>query len=127
VHIGKNDIPIADARKLLGPERLIGYSAHEPGEAARAQADSADFITYSPVFPTTSHSKPRAVLGVDKLKEDISRAKINIPVFPLGGIGLEQIALLRTAGFHRAAVVTAITEAPDVERAARDIIAALDK
>ncbi len=126
VHIGKNDIPIADARKLLGTDRLIGYSAHEPDEAARAQAAGADFITYSPVFPTTSHSKPRALLGVDMLKENIYRAKISIPVFPLGGIGLEQIEVLKTSGFHRAAVVTAVTEAPDVEQATRDILAALN-
>jgi thiamine-phosphate pyrophosphorylase len=125
VHLGRGDISIPDARELLGPGRIIGYSAHEPDEAAAAQAAGADFITYSPIFPTTSNSKPREPVGIGKLREMMEKMKIRIPVFPLGGIGLEQAGLLVAAGIRRAAVVAAISGAPDMEQAARSLISAM--
>lgn len=123
--LGKGDIPVAEARALLGPDRIIGYSAHEPEEAAEVQAAGADFITYSPIFPTTSDSRPRPAVGVERLREIVETLGLRIPVFPLGGIDLGRIGQLVSAGFRRAAVVTAITEAPDMEAAARRLIAAL--
>jgi thiamine-phosphate pyrophosphorylase len=125
VHLGKGDVPVAEARRLLGQGRIVGYSAHEPDEAARAEESGADFITYSPIFPTTSHSLPRDVVGVEKLNEVVEKQRLRIPVFPLGGIGLAQIKMLRSAGIRRAAVVTAITEAEDMAAAAAGLIAEL--
>jgi thiamine-phosphate pyrophosphorylase len=126
VHLGRNDIPISDARRILGPLAIIGYSAHDPEEAAAAQRASADFITYSPIFPTTSHSLPRPAVGARGLRDIIDSARLTIPVFALGGVGLEQINELKAAGIRRAAVVTAITEQPDMTLAASRLIAALD-
>jgi len=126
VQLGKSGIPVSEARSALGPGRLIGYSAHDPEEAVLAQDASADFITYSPIFPTTSHSKPRDIVGVENLRMMLNSKVIRIPVFPLGGIGLEQVKSLKAAGIRRAAVVTSITEAPDVESASRLLLEALE-
>jgi len=126
VHLGRNDIPIPDARRILGARALIGYSAHDPAEAAAAQRAGADFITYSPIFPTTSHSLPRPAVGARGLRDIIDSARLTIPVFALGGVGLEQIPELKAAGVRRAAVVTAITEQPDMALAVSCLIAALD-
>ncbi len=122
VHLGRGDLPVAEARRLLGPGAIIGYSAHEPAEAARVQAEGADFITYSPIFPTTSHSKKRDLVGVDGLKAVVEEQRIEIPVYALGGVGLEQVRILRAAGIRRAAVVTAVTEADDMAAAAARLI-----
>ncbi|HOO56305.1 MAG TPA: thiamine phosphate synthase [bacterium] len=124
VHIGKGDLPVGDIRSLLGADKLIGYSAHDADEAEEVQASGVDFMTYSPIFPTTSSSKPRDVVGVEKLVEILDKFRITIPVYPLGGIGLNQITALKKSGINRAAVVTAITEQGDIKSAVEILTAA---
>jgi len=123
VHIGKKSMDIPAARRRLIDSGIVGFSAHSLEEAMKAQEDGADFVTFSPVFPTYSSSDPRPVVGVDALK-DLS-GKLSIPVFPLGGIGLENIEQIGAAGLRRAAVVSAITEAADIKKAAEDLLAAI--
>lgn len=117
VHIGANDIPIADARLLIGEDGVIGYSAHDPDEAKDAARRGADFVTYSPVFPTTSSSRPRPPLGTQAVIDlDV---ELPMPLFALGGIGHNNVEQLLEFGVRHVAVVSCITEAKDIERAAR--------
>ena len=70
VHVGHASMAIPAARRRLIDVGIIGYSAHSPEEAKKAEEDGADFITYSPIFETTSSSKPRPTLGVDAVIVD---------------------------------------------------------
>lgn len=124
VHLGAHDIPIADARRLLGDTGIIGYSSHSLEEAERAARAGADYVTFSPVFPTTSTSDPRPVADpFDAVEVDCA---VHIPVFALGGISPGNIGELLDLGMEHFAVVSSITQADDVTAAARtlcDIIA----
>jgi thiamine-phosphate pyrophosphorylase len=64
VHLGAGSLPVAVVRRILGPERLIGYSAHGVPEARQAEADGADFITFGPVYHTPSKAAYGAPLGL---------------------------------------------------------------
>lgn len=118
-HVGKNGVSVGEARRLLGRDRLLGYSAHEVSEAKRAFQDGADYVTLSPVFP--SESKP----GLDprglQLIEDAVRELPSARVIGLGGIDQSNIASVRQAGAYGAAVMGAIMRARDPGAASRSI------
>jgi len=124
VHVSKKSVSVPAARRRMFDTAIVGFSAHSLEEALEAEEQGADFITFSPVFPTTSSSDPRPATGIDPLLEVIE--KLSIPVFPLGGIGIEQVKELKAAGVKRAAVVSAITESEDIEKATRELLEALD-
>ena len=121
VHLGAGDIPIPDARRLLGDFGLIGYSAHSMDEAAKAAGDGADYVTLSPVFDTTSTSFPRTPIGPFEVLE--ADCAVHVPVFALGGIDHGNVSQLLDIGVERVAVVSCITRAEDVEAAARSLCA----
>jgi thiamine-phosphate pyrophosphorylase len=120
VHLGARTIPLAQARRIA-PGLEIGYSAHYLEEALAAQRDGASFVTYSPVFETASeggrHLDPR---GLARLAEVCHR--LQIPVHALGGVTASRIPGVLAAGARGVAVVSAITQAEDVERAAREMV-----
>lgn len=94
VHLPERDIPVRDARRLLG-ELLIGRSVHSREGAVVAEQDGADYVIYGPVWPSASH--PEAVpVGVDALG-DVARA-VRIPVLAIGGITEARIAECHRAG-----------------------------
>ena len=94
VHLPERDIPVHDARRLLG-ERLIGRSVHSRESAVAAEQDGADYVVYGPVWPSASH--PGAVpVGVDALAE-VAHA-VRIPVLAIGGIDEERVAECLRAG-----------------------------
>lgn len=125
VHLGARDIPIPEARRLLGDTGVIGYSSHSLQEAERAARAGADYVTISPVFPTTSTSDPRPVTGAFGAVE--VDCAVHIPVFALGGIGPDNVTQLLDLGMEHIAVISCITQSGDVTAAARtlcEIIAA---
>lgn len=111
LHLGINSMPIAKARKILGSDKIIGYSSHAVDEALRAQADGADFITFGPLFFTPSKAAHGEPCGVKVLTETV--AALNIPVFALGGISLANICEALSANIHGVAVISAIMAAQD--------------
>ncbi len=111
VHLGISGTPIAQARRELGERLLIGYSAHSLPEALAAERAGANFITFSPVFYTPSKSAYGEPVGLDRLREACGRLKI--PVFALGGIKRKNIHEVMAAGAWGAALISAITAAPD--------------
>jgi len=120
VHLGAQSIPVAQARRIA-PRLMIGYSAHALEEALAAERDGASFVTYSPIFQTTSeggrHLTPR---GLGSLSEVCRR--LRIPVHALGGVTAARVPDVLSAGARGVAVVSAITEADDVSHAAREIV-----
>ena len=118
VHVGQDDLEAGQARAKLGPDRIIGVSAHSVEEALRAQAAGADYLGAGAVFPTGTKGDasclPLAVL------RDICAA-VDIPVAAIGGIGPDNIGSLRGSGVAGVAVVSALFAQPDPCRAARTL------
>lgn len=125
VHLGAGGLPVAAARKLLGPKRLIGYSAHSAAEACRAEAAGADFITFGPVYFTPSKAAYGAPVGVEELRT--ACAMLTIPLFALGGITVETIPEVCAAGSHGIALISAIIAAADPQAAASSLLRTIER
>jgi thiamine-phosphate pyrophosphorylase len=122
-HVGPEDLSPAEARRILGPGRILGVTTHDLAQANRAVADGADYIGIGPVFPTDTKGVPVRVIGPEAAGR-VARA-VRVPAFAIGGIGPENAWRLRDGGCDRAAACAAILGAGDPERAAREILAAL--
>ncbi len=119
VHLGESSIPPEEARRLLGPGRLIGVSTHSEEQLAAAQAAGADFAVFGPVYYTPSKAAFGPPLGVDALRKACASARI--PVFALGGVGARDIDEVVKAGADGIAMISAILAAEDQEAAASEI------
>ena len=114
VHLGQDDVPLAKARNMMGPNALIGVSCQTFAQAQKAQAQGADYIGFGSVFKTLT--KPdRSPMDVELLKEVLRN--INIPVFAIGGINHKNVVGLKEVGVHRIAVCRAVCQAKDIGRA----------
>jgi thiamine-phosphate pyrophosphorylase len=117
-HVGQDDIPMTDARHLVGPERLLGLSTHTIAQVDAASGSDPDYIGVGPVNETPT--KPgRPAVGLDLVRYAARRAQI--PFFAIGGISTANIDAVRDCGARRVAVVRALTEAHDPESVAREL------
>lgn len=124
VHLGQSDIPCDIARKLLGGNKIIGVSAALPEEAAKAQADGADYLGVGAVFATSTKTNTRPV--TPEIIRQI-RAAVTIPFVVIGGVNAENITQLYGLGINGAAVVSAVASQPDITQAARVMRKACEK
>ena len=123
VHLGQGDLPPALARRLLGPDRLIGRSTHAISQLRQAVADGCDYVGVGPVNATPT--KPgREPVGLDYVRQ--AAAESAIPFFAIGGIEASNLAAVQAAGAERVAVVRAITEAVDPAAASRALLEMLN-
>lgn len=107
VHIGKSSIPIGCVRRIVGNDKLIGYSAHSLKEAKDAQERGADYISFSPIFMTTSQGcANQHPVGAKVLKE--VKLMVQIPVVALGGINEKNINAVLENGADGVAVISSI-------------------
>lgn len=120
LHLGQDDLDIAAARKIVGEEMPIGRSTHSLEQALAAEAEGADYIGFGPVFKTPSKENPDPVVGIEKLREVVSR--ISLPVVAIGGINHENIALVRDTGTAGIAVIRAILASDDFTQATHDLL-----
>jgi len=120
VHIGAGSLPVPAARRLLGRQRLIGYSAHTLDEAIRAEAEGADFVTFGPVYFTPSKAAYGEPVGIQKLAE--AARSLAIPLFALGGVNKENIAEVMAAKARGIALISAIVAAPDPRGASASLL-----
>ncbi|SFB03820.1 thiamine phosphate synthase [Selenomonas ruminantium] len=118
LHIGQNDMPAAKARKLLGPNKILGVSAQTVEQAIAACRDSADYLGVGAVFPTGTKTDAVEV-PLDTLKA-ITTA-VDIPVVAIGGIGADNIVKLSGTGIAGTAVVSAIFAQDDIKKAAANL------
>ncbi|MBN1445235.1 MAG: thiamine phosphate synthase [Candidatus Omnitrophica bacterium] len=120
VHLGQDDMPYHTARLLLGEDKIIGLTAHSAEEAVLAEKDGADYIGASPVFDT--ETKPDAGKGGGlELIRDI-RKNVKIPVVAIGGINLNNVASVISAGADSAAAISAVVASDNVEEECRRFI-----
>ncbi len=123
VHVGQDDLPVAEVRELLGADMLIGLSTHTPAEIDAAPA-AADYLGVGPVHATPT--KPgRPAVGLELVRHAAAHAPR--PFFAIGGIDTDNVRAVIEAGARRVAVVRAIAAAADPEAAARKLTAALDE
>ena len=124
VHVGQEDLAAGRVRELLGPDRLIGVSAHSVEEALAAQAAGADYLGVGAAFATGTKADARPI---DRdVYRQITRA-VDIPVVAIGGISAENILELADCGLDGVAVVSALFAQPDVRAAAAELRALSDR
>ena len=111
VHIGQDDMSVAEVR-AISPELLIGKSTHNLEELLAAQNEGTDYLNIGPVFATNTKSVSYPPVGLEKLRELIPHVKI--PFSVMGGIKERHIGELLAAGARRIAMVTEVTQTPDV-------------
>jgi len=119
VHLGGDSIPPREARRLLGPGKLIGCSTHGPEQLAAAEAGGADFAVFGPVYHTPSKAPYGPPLGIDALRRACAAA--SIPVFALGGIGAGNLNEVIAAGADGISLISAVLAAKDPAKAATEI------
>lgn len=117
VHLPSTSFRVAEARSLLGPDRIIGVSTHDPAEVRAAARDGADYAIFGPVFETPSKRAFGPPQGIERLRRATSAARL--PVIAIGGITPARIAQVRDAGASGVATISAILTADDPESATR--------
>ncbi len=122
VHIGQEDVSVAEARSLVGERAIVGLSTHSPAQVQAAAELGVDYIGVGPVHETPT--KPgRAAVGLELVRYAAAHALM--PFFAIGGISPATVAEVRAAGAGRVAVVRALTEARDAPALARQLRRAL--
>jgi thiamine-phosphate pyrophosphorylase len=117
VHLGVDDMPVGIARRLLGPDKLIGHSPETLEQVRASEADGADYLGVGSVFGTATKPDAGPPIGLVGLERVI--AAVSIPVVGIGGITAQNAAQVIRAGAAGAAVISAVVAAEDVEAAAR--------
>lgn len=123
VHLGQDDMDIESARKILGADKIIGISTHEPKQALKAVEDGADYIGVGPVFETPTKAGRQAV-GLEYVKW--ASENIDIPFYAIGGIDLDNIEKVIENGAKNIAVVRAIINAQSPEQSAAEFLKKLN-
>lgn len=123
VHLRSDSLPVAAARRFVGPDRVVGVSAHSGEEVLRAESEGADYAVFGPIYATPSKVSFGPPLGLHELETICAR--VRIPVLGIGGITVERARDVRNAGAFGVAVIAAILSAIDVERAARELVDAV--
>lgn len=119
VHVGQDDMPAVLARRLIGPDKILGVSAANLSEAMQAVQDGADYLGVGPIVATPTKPDAAPPIGMDGLRE-ICR-NVPLPVVAIGGINATNAADAIAAGAHGIAVVSAVVAAEDVAAAARQL------
>lgn len=118
VHLGQSDIPVFEARKMLGPDKIIGASTKTIEQAKKAENDGADYIGVGAIFPTTT--KVITVITPIKTLDEICRS-VKIPAVAIGGLNKENINVLKGVPISGVSVVSAIMKSENPFEAARDL------
>jgi thiamine-phosphate pyrophosphorylase len=119
VHLGTEDIPLKDARKLLGKNKIIGGTAHSLKEAEVARKNGADYIGFGHIYPTLSKHKITLPVGINELARAVK--KVKIPVLAIGGIGLNNISEVVKTGVHGVAVIGSVLKNKNPENAVKKL------
>jgi len=123
VHLGRGDMPVAVARRILGPGRIIGATIRNPEHMRIAVQESADYVGLGPIFSTTSKEVGMGPLGLGMVREVAECG--GIPVIAIAGITAANAAAVIAAGAHGVAVIGAVCAAEDVTAAAAAIAGAI--
>ncbi len=123
VHLGQQELPVKEARRIVGPEALIGVSTHDLEQVRQAVLDGASYLGVGPTFPSATKSFP-ALAGLEFVRQ--VAAETSLPAFVIGGVGLETIDAAVAAGARRVAVGQAVCQAEDPRAVAMELRRRLD-
>lgn len=126
VHIGQDDGSLADVKKVVGAEMLVGRSTHSLEQAKQAYEDGFDYIGFGPLFATPT-KLGRPGIGVDDVKAVEQNVGARIPVFCIGGIKRENLRDVLLAGARRVVIVSDLLSAVDVRMACAEVVEAIDE
>ncbi len=123
VHVGQDDMPVAAARRIIGPNKIVGKSTHSLEQAIAAQAEGADYIGFGPLFATpTKPGRPAiGTAGIAAAHQQVT----GIPIFCIGGVKLENLPALVETGARRVVIVSGILQAENPGQYIRDVKARL--
>lgn len=122
VHLGQDDLPVREARRILGPDALIGVSTHNLEQLRQAVLDGASYVGIGPTFPSTT-KEFGDLAGLEYVRQ--AMAETTLPAFVIGGVNLQTIGAAVAAGARRVAVSAAIAQADDPRSVAASLLAAL--
>ena len=125
VHLGQDDLPVSQARNILGKKKLIGVSVHTEKEAEEAEHRGADYLGVGPIYFTQTKKDLRPPLGLEGFRE--IRKRIRIPILAIGGINAENAGEIIAAGADGIAVVSAILASENIIKAAQDLNQAISQ
>lgn len=106
LHLGQDDLPPRDARKLLGPAAIVGHSTHNPQQLCAAAAEPVDYVALGPVFATASKLNPDPVLGLEEVRR--CRPLVEKPLVAIGGITRENVIDVLRAGADSVAIISGL-------------------
>lgn len=124
LHLGQDDGSLADARAIVGPDRLIGRSTHSLEQARAALAEGFDYIGFGPLFPTPTKAG-RPAIGLADIAAMEREVGSRIPAYCIGGITPANLAQVLAAGARRVVIVSALLGAPDIAAATRAVVEVL--
>lgn len=119
VHLGQDDMPLSIARKILGPDKIIGISAGNIKEALEAERNGADYLGIGAIFYTNSKKDIDTPIGLDGLKN--ITGKINIPSVAIGGVNASNATDVINSGVNGISVISAILNNKDIKFAAENL------
>ena len=125
VHLGQDDMPYGEARRLLGPRAIIGLSVETEDQALEAEPLDVDYLGVSPIFPTPTKTDTKTPWGLEGLRRLRERSRHSL--IAIGGINAANARVVIEAGADGLAVVSAICSAADPERAARSLRDIVDR
>ncbi|MBS0151151.1 MAG: thiamine phosphate synthase [Nitrospira sp.] len=125
VHLGQSDLPLHLARKVMGPNKLIGISTHNAEQVRAATTGGPDYLGFGPIFTPASKLDHDPVVGIAGLKT--IRLLTPLPIFAIGGITLDQVKDVIGAGANGVAVISAILKVPDIRHTVSDFVARLTR
>ncbi|RQX06005.1 thiamine phosphate synthase [Micromonospora inaquosa] len=122
-HVGADDLPVAAARRVLGPTGVLGATARAPGPAREAVAAGASYLGVGPCHTTSTKTGLPDPIGADGVRAVVGA--VDVPVIAIGGVTAARVPALRAAGAYGVAVVGAVSAAADPARATAELIEAL--
>jgi thiamine-phosphate pyrophosphorylase len=123
VHLGQGDLPLLLARKVMGPEKLIGISTHSQEQVVAATAGGPSYLGFGPIFTPGSKTDHDPVVGMAGLKA--IRQLTRLPIFAIGGITPSNVGEIIRAGADGVAVISAVMKAPDIQQTVSDFVSGL--
>ncbi|MFM8365178.1 MAG: thiamine phosphate synthase [Verrucomicrobiota bacterium] len=123
VHVGQDDISVAEARRLAGAGKLVGLSTHSPAQAKAAIDQRPDYIGFGPLFatPTKPDYQPIGTADIAEVHREVT-----LPIFCIGGIKRENLSSVLATGARRVVIVSGILQAPDIATYCRDCLSILE-
>lgn len=121
VHLGQRDLPFDLARKVMGPDKLIGISTHNPDQVREATIRKPDYLGFGPIFTPGSKQDYDPVVGLEGLR--VMRRLTSLPVFAIGGIQIDHVRDVMRVGADGVAIISAILKAPDISHAVKSFLA----